>query len=310
MFRKRKMEKSLVDIQTELFLKQKYVKITNTESIDSLLEKILDYSKKEKTFLILIYLEIIYDDKQLKKVFNFIKSLPNKTWIMSSTATSHPLYVEPIVNLLMWKDYLQDELIDYRDGTFYVPAFPRNLWNDKQYKINDKTIKSILSIRRSNIQRDLLYKEIDKNDVSILRYYDKEPDKKYPKWNELIDEYLKTYVAFVSETNYPTNTNTTCFTEKTILSFLCGNIPIILGKKNLIRELEEMGFWIANKDFGFTDLDDNEEDYSKVKIQSFLNCIKNVNKIDIKKYYTDNIHHINNNHEIIQNYFNKKIFLI
>jgi hypothetical protein len=297
---------NLVDIQTELFLKKRYVRILNTHDTKEIIKKILEYSKKYESFLLLIYFEIIFDDAEFKEIENCISNIPNKIWIMSSTATKHPLYVEPIVNLLVWKEHLIDEIYD---NNVYVEAFPKEIWESVKYKTNNKEYKSILSLRRRNIQRDMIYERINNNDVSILRYFHKDPYKMYPKWNNLIQEYLKTYVAYICETSYPTFTNTTCFTEKSILAFLCGNIPIILGKKNLIKELKEIGFWIANEYFGYDDYADSLEDFSEEKINLFVNCINQVNNIDIKQFYLENINHIHNNHRIVQDSFNKKYLL-
>jgi hypothetical protein len=296
------MEKSLVDIQTDLFLQKRYVRIFNTHTTDEIIKKVLEYSKHHSTFLLLIYFEIIFDSRDFQKISECLNSIPNKVWIMSTTATKHPLYVEPIVNLLVWKEQLIDEL----DETTYVPAFPNDLWENRKYNIENKEIISILSLRRQNKQRDLLYERVNDTQVSIKRYYHQEPEKDYPLWKDLVNEYLKTYISFVCETTYPSWTETTCVTEKSILSFLCGNIPIILGKKRLVKELKEMGFWIANEYFGYDEYADSLDDFSEEKINLFVKCIENVNKIDIKKFYMDNINKINNNHKIIQDSFQKK----
>lgn len=297
------MERRLVDIQTDLFLTKKYVRVFNTHTIDEIIQKVIEYSKNNPRFLLLIYFEIIFDSRDFEKIEKCINSLPNQIWIMSTTTTKHPLYVEPIVNLLVWKEQLIDEL----DEKTYVPAFPSDLWENIKYK--DKTTKSILSLRRQNKQRDLIYERVKDKDITIKRYYAKEPNKVYPSWKELVDEYLNTYVVFVCETAYPSWTETTCMTEKSILAFLCGNIPIILGKKRLVKELKEMGFWIANEDFGYDEYADSLEDLSEEKINLFARCVDRVNKIDIKKYYIKNIDKINNNHKIIQDSFFKKYII-
>lgn len=296
------MEKSLVDIQTDLFLQKRYVRIFNTYTTDEIIEKVLEYSKHHSTFLLLIYFEIIFDSRDFKKISECLNSLPNKVWIMSTTATKHPLYVEPIVNLLVWKEQLIDEL----DEKTYVPAFPNHLWESKKYSFEDKKIKSILSLRRQNKQRDLLYDRLGNIDLSIKRYYHRESDKYYPLWKDLVNEYLKTYVSFVCETTYPSWTDTTCMTEKSILAFLCGNIPIILGKKRLVKELKQMGFWVANEYFGYDEYADSLDDLSYEKINLFIRCIERVNNTDIEQFYLDNINHIYNNHKIIQDSFQKK----
>ena len=300
------MEKNLVDIQTNLFLQKRYIRAFNTHSSDEIVDMILEYSKKHDTFILLIYFEIIFDTRDFKKIEDCINSLPNKIWIMSTTTSRHPLYVEPIVNLLVWKEQLIDEIYD---NEVYVPAFPNYLWENKIYDLDIKKNKSILSLRRRNLQRDLFYHKLNNDDLTIKRYYYKEPQKEYPTWEELIKEYIETYVAVVCETTYPSWTETTCMTEKSILAFLCGNIPLILGKKKLIKELHEMGFWTANYDFGFTERMDLMDDFSQEKINGFVSCVKKINKIDIEEYYKNNIDKINNNYKIIHDSFMKKYLL-
>jgi hypothetical protein len=297
---------NLVDIQTDLFLKKRYVRVFNTHTTDEIIEKVLEYSKHYSTFLLFIYFEIIFDSRDFKRISDCIKSLPNKIWIMSTTTTRHPLYVEPIVNLLVWKEQLIDEI---HDESIYVPAFPNDLWEKRKYSFETKEIKSILSLRRQNQQRDLLYDRLGSVDLSIKRYHHRESEKYYPLWKDLVNEYLKTYVSFVCETTYPSWTETTCMTEKSILSFLCGNIPIILGKKRLVKELKQMGFWIANEYFGYDDYADSLDDLSYEKINLFVRCIEKVNNTDIKQFYLENINHIHNNHKIIQDSFSKKYLL-
>lgn len=300
------MEKNLVDIQTNLFLQKRYVRAFNTHTADEIVDMVLEYSKKYDTFILLIYFEIIFDTRDFKKIEDCINSLPNKIWIMSTTTSRHPLYVEPIVNLLVWKEQLIDEIYD---NDVYVPAFPNYLWENKIYDLDSKKNKSILSLRRRNLQRDLFYHKLSNDDLTIKRYHYKEPQKEYPTWESLIQEYKETFVAVVCETTYPSWTETTCMTEKSILTFLCGNIPLILGKKKLIKELHEMGFWTANYDFGFTERMDLMDDFSQEKINGFVGCVKKIKTIDIEQYYKDNLDKINNNYKIIHDSFMKKYLL-
>lgn len=300
------MEKNLVDIQTNLFLQKRYVRAFNTHTADEIVDMVLEYSKKYDTFILLIYFEIIFDTRDFKKIEDCINSLPNKIWIMSTTTSRHPLYVEPIVNLLVWKEQLIDEIYD---NDVYVPAFPNYLWENKIYDLDSKKNKSILSLRRRNLQRDLFYHKLSNDDLTIKRYHYKEPQKEYPTWEGLIQEYKETFVAVVCETTYPSWTETTCMTEKSILAFLCGNIPLIIGKKKLIKELHEMGFWTANYDFGFSERMDLMDDFSQEKINGFVDCVKKISKIDIEQYYKDNLDKINNNYKIIHDSFMKKYLL-
>lgn len=285
--------------QAGLFLKKKYVMIyPHTEDVEISINRIVNYSKQNKDFLIYIHHEIIPSKEYFEKIENLVQSLPNQIWIMSSTASVHPIMVNPIVNTLMFKDLHFDSL---KNGVYEI-GFGENLYKTQMW--GEKKIKSILSMNRRTEWRDMVFDKLKNTHIDIKRYCGLTNADTLPTWSELIDEYLNTYVSYVIETNYPTDTQFTPFTEKTILSFLCGNIPIILGKKNLIKELQAMGFWIPNQELGFGFADDMDED--ELKIDRYVECINTVNRLKINEYYINNIHNINKNFEIISNIFSKK----
>lgn len=293
--------KNLLTFQIELFLKKKWVLIhPHTEDVEISINKIREYAKTNKDFLIYIYHEIIPFKEYFEKIENLVQSLPNNIWIISNTASTHPILVEPQVNLLMMKDWHLDSL---KNNTYEL-GFPQSLYESKTWK--DKTIHSILSMNRKTDWRDLVFDKVKNVPIDIKRYVGDNPNETYPTWKELTSEYLRTYVALVIETHYDTETTFTCFTEKSVLAFLCGNIPLILGRRGLIKELESMGFWIANNDFGFDNADDIQNgDISK--IDRYVECIQKLNNIDIREYYLDNLDNINQNHTIISEIFSKKI---
>ena len=74
----------------------------------------------------------------------------------------------------------------------------------------------------------------------------------------------------------------------------------------LIRDLENLGFWVANDDFGFGDGDIYQSN-SEFKINRYLNCIKTISNMSdnqISEYYQSNLNKIYKNWEIVSTIFN------
>jgi len=128
------------------------------------------------------------------------------------------------------------------------------------------------------------------------------------EWPELLKEYGKSLFSFVVETNYPTTTNLSSVTEKSVIPFLTNSIPIVLGKQNIVRDLQNCGFWIANEDFGF-DIEDTYVDYSQSKVNTFVRCLEIINSLSYNEcleYYNKNIDKIKTNREIIVELYQEK----
>ena len=194
--------------------------------------------------------------------------------------------------------------------------------------IENKVIKSIMSSRTTTPQRDYVFNNINPDDVEINRYirytneeevfedvYPNERLSYFPDFNGLLDEYYSSIFSFVIETDYFSfhndQTSNMFFrtgpqlSEKTIIPFLTGTIPIILGQKHLLRDLKEVGFWVANDDFGYSDGDEYISHI--IKGNRFIKCIKNVKKLSFdesKEYWLDNKDKIYNNWNILSTLFN------
>jgi hypothetical protein len=295
--------------QLNLLLSKKFISIdVNVDMkyhINFILSDIKKFASKHKDFLILISSETIEYELFFDELLNLINNLKNKVKIVQTTAANnYPYAAHPFVHLYLWKTYRIRLSYKENEKDTYVEMFPTNLYDFKPIFERKKTIKSILSMSRDTDIRDELVSKIDKNSISIFRY-NTEYGNESIHWNDLINEYKNTYIAFVSETNYGERMFN-CFTEKTILSFLTGNIPIILGQKHLIKDLKKLGFWIANDDFGFKDGDEYSNN-SSYRVDRYVDCINNVSKMnieDVKKYYMDNLEKIYNNWEIVSTIFN------
>ena len=249
-----------------LLKSNKVLKIySDSISINDTISSIIDYSKKEHSFIILNEVEIINESEYFEAICNLLKSLPNEIYIMQSTLTNHIYSVVPLLNFIQWKHrYMRNVPTDTIDT---VKMFPNYMFEESYSTKNNDTT-----------------------------------------WNELIEEYNQSIFSFIVETNYPTTTDFTSVTEKIMLSFLNNSIPIVLGKKNIISDLENCGFWIANKDFGF-DIEDSYSDYSKSKVNAFIRCMDIVNKMSYDtciEYYETNKEKIKNNRNIIVELYQEK----
>jgi|TARA_B110000483_G_C18168530_1_gene532367 hypothetical protein len=287
--------------QHKLYLSNKVLKIySDSISINDTISSIIDYSKKEHSFIILNEVEIINESEYFEAICNLLKSLPNEIYIMQSTLTNHIYSAVPLLNFIQWKHrYMRNVPTDTIDT---VKMFPNYMF-EESYSTK-KTNKLILSVRADNEQRIYLRDNLVNEYDGIVRLSANNDT----TWNELIEEYNQSIFSFIVETNYPTTTDFTSVTEKIMLSFLNNSIPIVLGKKNIISDLENCGFWIANKDFGF-DIEDSYSDYSKSKVNAFIRCMDIVNKMSYDtciEYYETNKEKIKNNRNIIVELYQEK----
>lgn len=249
-----------------------------------------------------------------------ISEQKSKVLIQSATSTKIPNGFNPLVNLLVWSDDEAGNGFRIRN-TIDIENFDNSLFPSCEYKMGhdvfdyDKNIRGIISSRKFDIFRDNLYKRLDEfNGISqyhrIDNGYNEQDEFSLSKfeninytWSELKNKYKESFVSFVVETYRGPESNT--LTDKTLLSFLSGNIPIVLGQKNFVRELEDMGFWVANNDFGFK-WGDYWEFGDIRRIENYLDCINIFNSMsndDIKKYWISNKDNIQKNYDIVTTLF-------
>lgn len=272
------------------------------------LKRFLEKTNKNKISVV-NYHECFSKHEHLKEIQSLVKSYKNKEiFISAATSTNFDGFYLPLVNIFFWKYAKMRENVSWKSKIRNINLFSKELYTD----IN-KNNKGILSVRKQTPNRDYLFSIIDnKKFEGILRYvqwirieedeigdYNSEAEK-FPIFLELIDEYKKSYVSFVVESELTDFMNP--LTEKTLLSFFTKTIPIVLGGKNYVKELKEMGFYVFNNEFGFTDEDDMIQSYDLKKIDSFNKCIINYNKmnnLDIINFYNKNIDKIQKNYDIV-----------
>lgn len=276
-----------------------------TDDVKSFLEK-----TKSKKISLVNYHECFSSYKHLLEIQSIIDlHRDKKVYISSATSTQFDNFYNPLVNIFFWKYAKIRKTISWDRGDGGISLFEKSLYTEDKKKLN----KGILSVRRQTKNRDYLFSLINENDFDgILRYvkwFAHEKDEvnknleeinKFPTFLHLIDEYKQSYISFIVETEFTKFMNP--LTEKTLVAFLTKTIPIVLGGKNYVKELKNMGFYVFNNEFGFTETDDILETFDNKKIDSFYRCIQQYNKmskIDVRNFYKDNVEKIQHNYNLI-----------
>lgn len=267
--------------------------------------------------------EICSDENVKNIIINKIKNIRKsgkQSFMSTSTITPSEYEFHPFTNIhIHWYDYLErkDISCNTKNG---VSMFPKEKYNFEKKLSFNKNKKSIISVRKELEYRNYLFSKITPDKNSIFRYakYVSNPvdeneeylkyANQFPTWNELLKEYDNSIFAFVCETYNGDNVNIDCqISEKTLLSFMNGNIPIIMGQKNIIKLLKDIGLYVWNDEFGFEDGDDSD-DYN-YRVDKFVNCynnIKNMSFDESKQYWLSNKDRIQKNYDIISNLVNRK----
>jgi len=283
-----------------------------------------DFHKFEKShdkFVILYYTEIFSSSGKLQQLQDRISIIlqnePHKEiYISQATSTKIKYGLDPLINLIYWKGVLSRKKINIDDENILL--FEKGLFKD-----TSKKVKGIFSIRKRNPVREYIFNKIKEFD-GIIRYSKWPQDSHreliegtlknvnvddFPTWYDIINEYKSSYFSFIIESH--SNSNLNQLSEKTILAFMTKTIPIVLGGRGYVKELEDMGFWVGNSILG-VDFD-NSPTESYIRFDSFVNAIENYNKLDLNdvtKIYNHNMNNIQNNFNIVSNLVegNEQIF--
>ena len=307
--------------EIELIRSRKYLTINVViDGLEYEYKNILDNIKSkiinEERYLIVCPHEVIQDNWFFDEIMYLFGNYECDVKLSQSTASTNNIYyAHPFTHFFFWKNsnIRNSDILKHRGQS--VPMFPYKFFENFDEIVSSKSIKSILSTRQISDIREKLFKKINTDSISIFRYLkcngpECEGDISV-HWYELIEEYKKTYISFVVETNYgPWSSNS--FTEKTLLAFLSCNIPVIFGQKDLISDLKKLGFWIANDDFEFGngDIFNNTSEYRIEKYSKCVDYVSNMSIDDVHEYYLSNLDKIKNNWKIVTTIFeqsNRKI---
>ena len=256
--------------------------------------------------------ETINNLNYLNNIYKIIEEFKIDALISTSTTSTFPRSTHPLTNFLMWRNVHTRKNISWKSEE-NIPIFDKSFYYGKKIE-GDRQYKGILSVRKENEIRDYLFNKNPKIDNGIVRYAkwphnspnlseNKNHIDKFPLLSDVIKEYENSYFSFIVESEHgDSDVNpTTNLTEKTLIGLLTGTMPIILGGRGIISDLENIGIKVWNKEFGFEE-GDSYSNYSEYKIDSFIKCIENVNKLsmsEIKEYWNTNKKIIQNNYDLI-----------
>lgn len=260
--------------------------------------------KKGDDVLIRIQDEIIRDEYTFKKIIELIEKSESNVKLSMSTIDEFEHSTHPYTNIHWWKDSNMRKTISWHDGYGTMPHF---IFNKDCLKIESKSIRGILSVRKITPERYVLFEKEIKLDNGIVRFARWESDstqeeqqdwQNFPNVYELREEYKKSYFAFVVETD-TIDTHRNQISEKTLLSFVSGCIPIVYGQYEYVKKLQKIGFYIFNDKF------DSWCDYPyyRKRQDSFTDVIKEINDLsmdDIRKYWISNKDKIEHNYNLLK----------
>ena len=314
------------------------------EVVHTNLEYFKNLSKLNIPFYLFVFEEILTELGLFDELINLLDEHNLTSAKISITTNKKIKYgTHPLTNIAMWSGVTQRKKVEYffnADETKKSLIFSNEHFDLQNKKVNEnRKYKSIFSVRRKNEFRDYIFNICNNGSIitppfpdlgnSICRYgevivkgaksvFSKNPNKNlndFPTLSELIQEYHNSYISIVCETNYPwetdvdglaTTVKTPQFTEKSLIAFLSGTMPVIFGAPNLIKNFNDIGLYTWNNYFGF----EGDELHEYDKVTSFKHCIIKVSKLstdEVKKLWIENKDKIQSNVNIISDLMTYRI---
>ena len=285
--------------------------------LNEFFEKYLDQIKLNEKNGITSYLyvrhEIVTEPNVYYGLLNLISKNNLKNIKLSiSTLGNYEYCTKPETNIYMWAGTTIRQEIDNieEQNTFMFTNFP-NL-------DNKKITKAIISSRKETEPRDKIFEYKFKSNDIISRYAKFQLDNKdysqFPIWDDLVEEYKGSLISFVLETyNWSGDFHfqpPPQFSEKTIMAFLSGTMPVVYGDVGLVKSLEDMGFHLWNDYFGFNE--DFLQQTDKIKQKEFKKAMERVDNMtfeEVEELYKTNFHLIQKNYDIVKACFLEKSYI-
>lgn len=252
-----------------------------------IVQKLIDKLDDGSSYILLLGHEIP-KETIFNKTYQIIERNFTKYGLISTaSAESFRLSTHPITNLIMWRNLVSRSKVSWDSKP--IEYFPKKTYKDKPINFENRKHRGILSVRKSNPIREYLFSNNPKIKDGITRFVkiphfknqetdaDRLKDSEFPTIHELQEEYKQSYFSFVIESERGPHSYSQ-ITEKTIMAILTGTMPIILGSKNLISNLEKMGIKTWNNPFGFS-VADCYSNYSTEKCDSYLKVIEKINSL-------------------------------
>jgi len=275
-----------------------------------------------QSYIFCISEEILHNENEFESIYKIIRDFNLDAYISQSTTSSYYRSTHPLTNFIIWRRHQTRNSISWNEGENHRVLTKENFSPNKDVSTISKSNKGILSVRKVNEMREALFLRNPMISDGIVRYMkwptfgcreleNEELINSTPTLDELIDEYNSSYFSFVCETIDDSHQLVCNITEKTIIAFLTGTMPILLGSRGIVSELESIGFKLWNSEFGFEN-GDNYFNNCKFKIDSYMRCINNVNSLSMNlcdEYWNENIKYIQHNYDLM-NYllFSEDIF--
>lgn len=266
--------------------------------------------------------EIITDktkELELFRVIDKIKSEDNPVYLSTSTITPSKYQFHPLVNIhIQWCGFRQRTYVhgkwEYQEDGFSGTDY------DYTKKLEfDKTHKSILSVRKETYYRNYFLNNITPDELGIFRYIayttspEDETEKDYiyseqlPTWKELHAEYKKSIFSFIVETDISYEEQDCQISEKTLLAFMTGTVPIVLGARHMVKLLKDIGFYVWNDEYGYTTADNSNDRF--IRADKFVECYNTIKKLSFeesKVIWLYNQDKIQQNYDIASNLLMRK----
>jgi len=283
-------------------------------------DKFYEYIK-EKTDNLNITLEYYHEIIKSDIFFDFIVYIVRdlrlrglNILITTCNISKSNIEYSPLTNIFIhWSSAYQRHTIAWNQNDSYPMWESGDYYIGKQMKLDNRKHKTLISVRKQSHNRDYLFEKISNIDLDIKRYVkyindanketnsDIEYSKKFPTWPELQKEYSLSFFTFIVETETGNEIQPSQLSEKTLLAFMNGTLPIILGPKNFIKNIENLGLKVFNNDFMFNEADVMTMS-TKHKIDIYSECINIISKLnmdDCIDIWNKNYKHIQSNYDII-----------
>ena len=280
--------------------------------LEGYFEKYIDKLKSNEengiTSYLIIEHEIITEPDKYYDLLNKISKNNLKNIKLSmSTLGSYEYCTKPETNLHIWAKATMRYKIDVEEQT----EFTFGRFTDLD---NKKVTKAIISSRKEQEARDGIFEYKFKSNDIISRYAKFQNDNKdysqFPIWTELVKEYKGSLISFVLETFNHCGTQfqpPPQFSEKIVMAFLSGTMPILYGDVGLVKTFEDMGFHLWNNYFGFNeDFLQQTDEIKQKEFKKVMERIDNMSFKEVEELYKTNFHLTQKNYDLVKACFLEK----
>ena len=263
--------------------------------------------------IIQISQEICRDEKYYIRLIDICASSDSDVRLMMSTIDEFAYSTHPYSNIYQWRfETIRDNINStgvWKHGDFWEDESHRIIdFNKSCLNVKIKKHRGILSVRKETPERRHIFSTnpiVESINDGISRYAQWPADPTefresigFPTIKELKKEYKESYFAFVVETD-TLETYRSQLSEKTLLAFMSGCLPIIYGNYEYVKKLQNLGFYIFNDTFkSWKDSPDFTE-----RAESFKQIISEINKlsmIEVKQFWLDNQSKVIHNYNLLK----------